>query len=103
MISARLSQGNLLASFPDHASDRYPNRFFADHLVDSAVVVTKIAQHVACVLANSGRRPADCGLVDFELRRGLRLPHPSDHRLIELSNNVARDDLFVMDNLAAAQ
>jgi hypothetical protein len=27
----------------------------------------------------------------------------SDHRLIELGNDVARDNLFVMDDLTAAQ
>jgi hypothetical protein len=48
------------------------------------------------VLADAGRRAADRRLVDLEAGRRLRLPHPSDHRLIELRDDVARHDLLVM-------
>src|SRR4030088_836851 len=66
--------------------NRYPDRLFADHLVDGAVVVTEIAQHITRVLADAGCRPSDYSLIDFEAGRGLRLPHPSHGRLIELGD-----------------
>ena len=75
----------------------------ADHLLDGTIVIAEFAQHLAGVLADTRRRTADRGLIDLEAGRRLRLPHPPDHRLVELDDQVARDDLLVMDDLAAAQ
>src|ERR1700724_327473 len=78
---------------------RYPHRLLADHPVDGALVVTEFTRD----LTNSRRRPSDHRPVGFEARRRLGLPNPSDHRLIELRDDVARDYLLVMNDLAAAQ
>src|SRR6185295_13362457 len=83
--------------------DRHAHAALGDHLVDGAVVVTQLAQHVARVLADAGSRPADRGLVDLKAGRRLRLPHPPDLRLIELRDDAARDYLFVVDDFAPAK
>ena len=55
------------------------------------------------MLSDAGRGATDHRFVDLEPCRRLRLPHPSDHRLIELGDDVARHHLLVIDDLAAAQ
>src|SRR5205085_5012886 len=55
------------------------------------------------VLADAGSRPADRGLIDLKAGCRLRLPHPSDLRLIELRDDAARDYLFIVDDFASPQ
>jgi len=84
-------------------SNGYAHGAFSNHYFDLAIVIPQLAQHIAGVLADAGGWSSDRSLVDFKPGRRLRLPHTSDHWLIELRDDVARDDLLVMDDLAAAQ
>src|SRR5262245_15714984 len=83
--------------------DRHAHAALGDHLVDGAIVVTQLPQYVARVLADPGSRPADRGRIDLKAGRRLRLPHPPDLRLIELSDDFARDNLFIVDDFASAK
>src|SRR4029078_9950917 len=83
--------------------DRDADRTFSDHLVDGAVVIAQFAQYLARMLPDTGRRPADRSPIDLEAGARLGLPHPSNHRLVELRDDIACYDLLVMDDLATTQ
>src|SRR5437016_5161483 len=82
---------------------RDPHRFIRDHPVDGAIAVAELAKNLVGMLADPWRGTTDRRFVDVEPCRRLRLPHPSDHRLIELGDDIARHHLLVMYDLAAAQ
>src|SRR5258707_4357789 len=82
---------------------RDPHDFVRDHPVDGAIAVAELAKNLVGMLADAWRGASDRRFIDLKPCRRLRLPYPSDHRLIELRDDVARHDLRVMDDLAAAQ
>src|SRR6266446_2424126 len=82
---------------------RHPHRFVRDHPVDSAIAVAELAKNLVGMFADARGGSTDDGFADLEAGRRLRLAHPSDHRLIELGDDIARHHLLVMDDLAAAQ
>src|SRR5882757_6337172 len=77
--------------------------FVRNHRVDGGVTVTEVTQYDAGVLTHPRRRAANDGLADLEDGCRLRLPHPAHRRLVELLDQTARQDLFVLDDFAAAQ
>ena len=81
----------------------HPHRFIRDHPFYCAIAVAKLTKNLVGMPADAWRGATDRRFVDLKPRRRLRLPHPSDHRLIELRDDVARHHLLVMDDLAAAQ
>src|SRR5262245_2036192 len=72
------------------------------HLIDRAVAVTDLAQNSARMLTHAGSGATNGRLVALEARGGFRLSHASNPRLIELSQDFSRHDLFIVDNLGAA-
>src|SRR6185437_3438461 len=102
-LSDAFSSREPVSTSVENALTRCPNRFVSDHPVDRAFVIAQSAQHLAGMLADTRRRSADDRLVDGKSRRGLRLPHASDRRLVELDDEAARHHLLVVEDLAAAQ
>src|ERR1700738_2435314 len=80
-----------------------PDGAIGDHSLDFTVAVSKLPQHLFRMLPHPRGRSGYDGLVDFEASRRFGVPDPTDRRLVEFGDDVPRDDLFVMDDLAAPQ
>src|SRR5258708_38795801 len=80
----------------------HPHRAITDHPVDGAIAVAELAKNLAGMLADAWRGASDRRFIDLKPCRRLWLPYPSDHRLVELGDGVARHHLLVMDCFAPA-
>ncbi len=72
-------------------------------LIDRALVIAELAQHLTGMLADPRRRPANNGLIAVEIAPPASAAVPGRPRLVELGNEAARHHLLVVDDLAAAQ
>src|SRR5258708_26224240 len=78
----------------------------------TARLATIVSMALCCIrapatpLSNAGPLSGPSGydgLVEFEASRRFGLPDPTDRRLVEFGDDAPRDDLFVMNDLAASQ
>src|ERR1700674_1991892 len=80
-----------------------PHTSLTNHLFDGRIAITQLLKDVACMLAETWRRPTYFSFTHVKTRGRPWLTDKSDGWLMEFDEDLPRNDLLIFDDLAPTE